>query len=93
MQMNVFYGHYPTSPVTLAKFYDRTANELCHLFAFASSLADHDTMYLKESAAQADRDKFVEAMVKEVEDHATRGHWRKGIFRRSRWHKLRWKKT
>ena len=61
---------------TLAKLHDGSINEFSQLFAFASSLADNDTMYLKEAMAQPDRDKFLEAMIKEIEDHTSRGHWR-----------------
>jgi len=43
---------------------------------FLSSFADTDTMYLQEAMRQPDRDKFVEAMMKEIEDHTVRGHWR-----------------
>ncbi len=33
-------------------------------------------MYLTEALKQKDKDKFLEAMVKEIEDHTLRGHWR-----------------
>jgi hypothetical protein len=32
-------------------------------------------MYRSEAMKQPDKDKFLEAMVKEIDDH-TRGHWR-----------------
>lgn len=46
------------------------------LVAFPASLADPDTMYLNEAMKQDDRDEFLKAMVKEIEDHTVRGHWR-----------------
>jgi histone deacetylase 1/2 len=45
------------------------------LFAFAAS-ADPDTMYLHEAMKQPDRNKFLEAMQKEINDHTENGHWR-----------------
>jgi len=50
--------------------------ELSKFVAYPASLADNDTMYLKEALQQPDRDEFLKAMVKEVEDHTQRGHWR-----------------
>ncbi len=70
--MNVVWGQVTA---TLPKLHDGSSNKLCHYFAFASSLADNDTMHLKEAMAQPNRDKSLEAMFKEIEDHNTRGHW------------------
>lgn len=42
--------------------------------AFAAS-SDPDTMYLHEAMKQPDREKFIDAMVKEVNTHTERGHW------------------
>jgi hypothetical protein len=44
------------------------------LFAFAAS-ADPDTMYLHEAMRQPDREQFIRAMKKEVNDHTTNGNW------------------
>lgn len=33
-------------------------------------------MYLLEAMRQSDKEKFLEAMVKEIHDHTSRGHWR-----------------
>jgi histone deacetylase 1/2 len=44
------------------------------LFAFAAS-ADPDTMYLHEAMRQPDREQFIQAMKKEVNDHTTNGNW------------------
>ena len=38
--------------------------------------ADPDTMTLKQALQEPDADKFVEAMIKEVNDHVNRKHWR-----------------
>ena len=39
-------------------------------------MADPDTMTLKEALKQPDAEEFLKAMVKEVEDHARREHWK-----------------
>jgi hypothetical protein len=44
--------------------------------AYPASLAINDIMYLNEAMTQPDKDKFLEAMVKEIEDDTRRGHWR-----------------
>ena len=43
--------------------------------AFKAS-SDPDTLYLHQALKQKDRDKFIDAMVKEVRDHESRYHWR-----------------
>ena len=56
---------------------DDTINKMTNLFtALPASIADNNTMYLQEAMAQEDKDKFLEAMIKEIEDHTRRGHWR-----------------
>ena len=50
--------------------------ELSHLFSYPASIADNDTMCLRKALQQEDRNKFLKAMVKEIEDHTARGHWR-----------------
>jgi len=54
---------------------DSTYNVM-HPFAFVSSLADKDTMTFSEMLKQDDRDSFLQAMEKEVQDHVDRKHWR-----------------
>jgi Reverse transcriptase (RNA-dependent DNA polymerase) len=44
--------------------------------ALAASIADQDTMYLREAMQQPDKQNFLEAMKKEIDDHTSRGHWR-----------------
>ncbi|MEM7283838.1 MAG: reverse transcriptase domain-containing protein, partial [Pseudomonadota bacterium] len=44
-------------------------------FAF-STTSDPDTMNLDEAMKQPDRDKFIEAMYKELNDHIQRKHWK-----------------
>ena len=51
-------------------------SEFVEYIAAASTLADPDTMTLKEALQEPDADKFIEAMEKEVEDHVKRGHWK-----------------
>ena len=57
---------------------DGSINELCKLSAHAlpASIADNDTMYLREAMQQPDKDEFLKAMIKEIDDHTKRGHWR-----------------
>ena len=43
--------------------------------AFATS-ADPDIMHLHQALGEPDRDKFIEAMDKEVQGHVKRGHWK-----------------
>jgi hypothetical protein len=45
-----------------------------HPLAFAAS-ADPDTMYLDQALREPDREKFIEAMEKEIRDHEERKHW------------------
>ena len=43
---------------------------------YAMTEADPDTMMLKQALQEPDANKFLEAMVKEVEDHINRKHWK-----------------
>jgi len=70
----VSIAHHVTN--VLSRLDDNSLNELTKFVAFPASLADSDTMYLKEAMRQPDKDKFLEAMVKEIDDHTRRGHWR-----------------
>jgi hypothetical protein len=54
---------------------DFTFNEF-HPLAYVASLANKDTMNFAKVMKQDDRDKFVDAMEKEVCDHVTRNHWK-----------------
>jgi hypothetical protein len=61
---------------TLTSHEEATDPELANpIFAFAAS-TDPDTMYLKEAMRQPDREKFIEAMKKEINDHTDNKHWR-----------------
>jgi hypothetical protein len=62
--------------ITLSQLEDNSINGLCQLFAYSASIADTDTMYLHQALRQPDKDEFLAAMVKEIEDHTSRGHWR-----------------
>ena len=62
--------------MSVAMLDDSTLNSVVKLFAYPASIADNDTMYLKEAMQQEDRVHFLDAMVKEIDDHTTRGHWR-----------------
>jgi hypothetical protein len=53
----------------------RVWEENPYLTAFAAS-ADPDTMYLQEALRQPDRQQFLTAMEKEVEDHTKNGNWK-----------------
>ena len=43
---------------------------------YAMTQADPNTMTLKEAMAEPDTDKFLDAMIKEIQDHVQRKHWR-----------------
>ena len=64
--------------MTMALFVldDGTFNEHLKLFAYPASIADNDTMYIRQAMQQEDRYEFLQAMIKEVEDHTNRAHWR-----------------
>jgi hypothetical protein len=47
-----------------------------HPFAYVASLADKDSMNFADAMKQDDRDKFVNAMEKEVAAHVKRNHWK-----------------
>ena len=49
--------------------------DACHPLVYKAS-ADPDTMYVDQALKASDRDKFIEAMEKEVSDHIAKGHWR-----------------
>ena len=46
------------------------------------TLADPDTMTLKEALEQLDADEFLEAMAKEVDDHVRRDHSKTSVLAR-----------
>jgi hypothetical protein len=60
----------------LSRLHDDSVNEVTRFVAYPASLADNDAMYRNEAMKQPDKDKFLEAMVKEIEDHTRRGQWR-----------------
>lgn len=53
---------------------DGTYNYVSPL-AFAASKSDNDSYMFHEMLQQPDKDEFVKAMVKELEDHTRRKHW------------------
>lgn len=55
---------------------DGTANINPALFAYPASIANNDTIYIREAMQQEDKGEFLKAMVKEIEDHTAQGHWR-----------------
>ena len=59
----------------LVELVDNTYAFLTDL-AYAISMADKDTMTLRQALQEPDADKFLEAMTKEVNDHVSREHWR-----------------
>jgi len=36
---------------------------------------DSDTMYLHQALQEPNRDQFIRAVIKEVKDHISKGHW------------------
>ena len=60
-------------PFTAAYSEPHLLTMLCHhILSFV--VTDPDTMTLKEAMTQPDREQFIEAMRKELNDHITRGH-------------------
>jgi hypothetical protein len=57
----------------LNKHFDGTLNKLHHAVLMAA--ADNDTYTLKEMLLQDDKNDFIVAMQKEVNDHESRNHW------------------
>ena len=45
-----------------------------HILSFIAT--DPDTMTLREALAQPDKEQFLKAMKKELNDHISRGHWK-----------------
>ena len=43
--------------------------------SFNLTMADKDTMTLKQALSEPDAEDFVKAMEQEVDDHVKRGHW------------------
>jgi hypothetical protein len=43
--------------------------------SFVANRSDPDTMTFEQAMRQPDREKFIEAMVKELDDHTNNGHW------------------
>ena len=42
---------------------------------YTMTQADPDTMTPKEAMAEPDADKFLDTMIKEIQDHVQRKHW------------------
>ena len=53
--------------------FDGTLNYLNPL-AFAAELSDNDTYTFKEMLQQSDKNEFIQAMLKEIQDHENRKH-------------------
>ena len=45
------------------------AVEVTHAYAYAATQADPDTMTLKQAMQEPDADKFLEAIIKKIDDH------------------------
>ena len=54
--------------------FDDSINE-CHYFAFNASAATNDVYTLKQMLRLENIKPFIEAMMKEIEDHESREHW------------------
>ena len=51
------------------------AIEVTHAYAYAATQADPDTMTLKQAIQEPDANKFLKAMIKEINDHVQQKHW------------------
>ena len=54
---------------------DGTINKLHHACCLTINASDNDTYTLKQMLQQDDKNDFIEAMIKEVDDHSNKGHW------------------
>ena len=54
--------------------FDGTLNYF-HPVALLASMGDNDTYSFKEMLKQEDKNDFIKAMIKEIDDHEGRGHW------------------
>ena len=54
--------------------FDETLNYV-HEFAFAAGLQHNDVYTFKHALQQDDREDFLQAAIKEIDDHEKRGHW------------------
>ena len=48
------------------------AVEVTHAYAYAATQANPDTMTLKQAMQEPDTEKFLKAMIKEIDDHVQR---------------------
>jgi hypothetical protein len=53
----------------------RLQDDMADPIAFLSHHSDPDTMYFHEAIRQPDREDFIKAIIKEINDHITRKHW------------------
>ena len=58
----------------VATHFDGTLNYL-NPMAYASTLSDNETYTFKEMLQQPDKNDFIMAMIKEIQDHENREHW------------------
>jgi hypothetical protein len=56
------------------ELYDGTLNQI-HNYALVTDIASNEVFTYTQAMRQEDRGSFVEAMIKEVQDHEERGHW------------------
>ena len=47
-----------------------------HPLSFAASKGDNETYYFLQAMQQDDREDFIDAMIKEIDDHTSRDHWK-----------------
>jgi hypothetical protein len=75
---STFHGHLARAYIhqEISNRLDDGTPNIFHPLAYAATLGDPDTMTLAEAMKQEDKDKFIDAMEKEVHDHVTRKHWR-----------------
>ena len=54
--------------------FDNTCNDILH-HVYSAAKESNESYTFKEMLRQDDRDQFVEAMQKEIDDHTKRKHW------------------
>ena len=58
----------------LNEHFDGTVNDM-HFFSYLTDITSNEVFTFQQAMKQDDKEDFIKAMEKEVEDHESRGHW------------------
>lgn len=65
-----------SSNINILKNVDGTINEICPVDQVLAGIVDNEVYTFKDAMQQQDRAQFIDAMIKEANDHHDRGHWK-----------------